>query len=83
MQKNTLTRKQIILDTAHMEGGAHVDIDNDKLLNINELRHGLWQVSSLKINGVEVGTPENYHFILIRQFAHELLSSKSLTELMS
>ena len=36
---------------------------------------------SVKVNGVEVGTPENYHFILIRQFAHELLNSESLTGL--
>ena len=76
-QKSTLTRKEIILGTANKEGGAHVQAIAPEI--IQELRQGLSQVSSLKINGVEVGTPENHHFILIRQFAHELLSSKSLT----
>lgn len=79
MQKSTLTRKKIILDTANKEGGAHVEMIAPK--NIQELRQGLSQVSSLKINGVEVGTPENYHLIFIRQFAHELLNSESLTAL--
>lgn len=79
MQKSTLTRKKIILDTAHKEGGAHVQTVAPEI--IQELRQGLSQVSSLKINGVEVGTPENHHLILLRQFAHELLNSESLTVL--
>ena len=79
MQKSTLTRKEIILGTANKEGGAHVHAAAPEI--IRELRQGLSQVSSLKINGVEVGTPENYHFLLIRQFAHELLNSESLTVL--
>ena len=79
MQKSTLTRKKIILDTAHKEGGSHVQTVAPEI--IQELRQGLSQVSSLKINGVEVGTPENYHLILIRQFAYELLNSESLIAL--
>lgn len=79
MQKSTLTRKKIILDTAHKEGGAHVQTVAPEI--IQELRQGLSQVSSLKINGVEVGTPENHHLILLRQFAHELFNSESLTVL--
>lgn len=79
MQENTLTRKEIILDTAHKEGGAHVEAVAPE--TILELRKGLSQIKSVKINGVEVGTPENYHFILIRQFAHELLNSESLIAL--
>lgn len=79
MQKSTLTRKKIIVDTANKEGGAHVQTAAPEV--IQELRQGLSQVSSLKINGVEVGSPENYHLILIRQFAHELLNSESLTAL--
>lgn len=78
-QKSTLTRQEIILGTANKEGGAHVQAAAPEI--IQELRQGLRQVRSLKINGVEVGTPENYHFILIRQFAHELLNSESLTVL--
>lgn len=79
MQKSTLTRQKIILGTANKEGGAHVQAAAPEI--IQELREGLSQVRSLKINGVEVGTPENYHLILIRQFAHELLNSESLTAL--
>ncbi len=79
MQKNTLTRREIILGTANKEGGAHVQATAPEI--IQELRQGLSQISSLKVNGVEVGTPENYHLILIRQFAHELLNSESLTAL--
>lgn len=79
MQESTLTRQKIILDTANKEGGTHVQATAPQ--TIQELRKGLSQVNSVKINGVEVGTPENYHFILIRQFAHELLNSESLIEL--
>lgn len=78
IQEKTLTRKEIILNTADKEGGAHVETAPQAIL---ELRKGLSQIMSIKVNGVEVGTPENYHFILIRQFAHELLNSESLTEL--
>lgn len=79
MQKSTLTRKNIILNTANKEGGAHVQTAPPEI--IQELRQGLSQVSSIKVNGVEVGTPDNYHLILIRQFAHELLNSESLAAL--
>jgi hypothetical protein len=81
MQNNALRRRDIILNTANKEGGAHVQEESPEI--IKELREGLSQVSSLKINGVEVGTPNNYHFILIRQFAHELLNSPSLVELLT
>lgn len=79
MQETTLTRGKIILDTANKEGGAHVQAKAPA--TIQDLRRGLSKVSSVKINGVEVGTPENYHFILIRQFVHELLQSESLTSM--
>jgi hypothetical protein len=79
MQKSTLTRKNIILNTANKEGGAHVQTAPPEI--IQELRQGLSQVSSIKVNGVEVGSPDNYHLILIRQFAHELLNSESLSAL--
>lgn len=79
MQDSALSRRKIILETANKEGGAHVQPVAPK--TILELRRGLSQISSVKVNGVEVGTPANYHFILIRQFAHELLNSPSLTEL--
>lgn len=79
MQESTLTRGKIILDTANKEGGAHVQANAP--VTIQDLRRGLSQLTSVKINGVEVGTPENYHFILIRQFAHELLQSESLASL--
>ena len=79
MQNNTLTRRDIVLRTANKEGGAHVQAVAPQI--IQELRKGLSQISSVKINDVEVGTPENYHFILIRQFAHELLNSENLIAL--
>lgn len=79
MQKSSLTRRKIILDVANKEGGAHVDPVAPK--SVMELRKGLSQISSVKVNGVEVGTPANYHFILIRQFAHELFNSQSLIDI--
>lgn len=79
MQESTLTRKDIVLVAANKEGGAHVEAIAPQ--KVQELRKGLPQIKSVKINGVEVGSPDNYHFILIRQFAHELLSSESLTSL--
>lgn len=79
MQESTLTRKEIILGTANKEGGAHVQATAPE--TIQELRRGLSRITSVKIGGIEIGTPENYHFILIRQFAHELLNSESLTAL--
>ena len=79
MQESTSTRKEIILGTANKEGGAHVQATATE--TIQELRRGLSAITSVKINGVEVGTPGNYHFILIRQFVHELFNSESLTAL--
>lgn len=78
-QEHALTRRDIVLETANKEGGAHVQAVATPI--VQELRQGLSQIKSVKVNGVEVGTPENYHFILIRQFAYELLNSKSLTAL--
>lgn len=79
MQGVSLTRKQIILYAANKEGGAHVEEKPNKA--IEELRKGLTQIVSMKINGIEVGSPANYHFILLRQFAHELLNCNSLLDL--
>lgn len=79
MQSTTLTRKQIVLACANKDGGAHIEESPPQ--SILDLRRGLSSVVSLKIGEVEVGTPSNYHFILLRQFAHELLNSPSLTTL--
>jgi hypothetical protein len=79
IQESTLTRKQIVLNTANKEGGAHVEAKAPK--PIEDLRKGLSQITSMQINGVEVGTPANYHFILLRQFAHELLNCQPLLDL--
>lgn len=81
MQDTPLSRKQIVLNTANKEGGAHVDVKVPKA--VSELRTGLAQLVSVKVNGVEVGSPSNYHFLLLRQFAYELLNSSSLTGLAS
>ncbi|MFZ6733636.1 hypothetical protein ACO0LG_17045 [Undibacterium sp. Ji42W] len=80
-QDSTLTRRKIILETANKEGGAHVQENAPKV--IQELRKGLTQVSSVKVGGVEVGTPNNFHFVLNRQFAHELLNSAELLALIN
>lgn len=79
MQERTLTRKQIVLNTANKEGGAHVEAKAPQ--PIEDLRKGLSQIISMQINGVQVGTPANYHFILLRQFAHELLNCQPLLDL--
>lgn len=81
MQNTTLTRKQIVLACANKDGGAHIEESAPQ--SIVDLRRGLSNVVSLKIGEVEVGTPSNYHFILLRQFAHELFNSASLTVLAS
>jgi hypothetical protein len=79
IQEATLTRKQIVLNAANKEGGAHIEANAPKA--VKDLRKGLSQIISMQINGVEVGTPANYHFVLLRQFAHELLNCQRLLEL--
>ncbi|RYH30071.1 MAG: hypothetical protein EON54_22070 [Alcaligenaceae bacterium] len=67
------------MDAANKEGGAHVQGDPPE--SVVELRRGMQGIISVKIGGIEVGSPLNYHFVLLRQFAHELLNSKDFLNL--
>ncbi|MGE3346828.1 MAG: hypothetical protein AB7I35_05275 [Ramlibacter sp.] len=76
MQPTPMSRKDIVLAAANKDGGAHVE--GISSVKIKELRQGLTHITSMKVNGVEMGVPSNYHFVLLRQFAHELLNSQEL-----
>jgi hypothetical protein len=71
-----MSRCQIVLATAHKDGGAHVDEpDND----LRAIKEGFWVRTKSKDNGTTVSEPmENNHFRMLRRFADELLNSKEL-----
>jgi hypothetical protein len=76
------SRRKIILSAANKDGGAHVDIQLDKYYEIlcaGEYAIGItgnleYDVKPPFPQGVTM-FPKNAHLALIRQFAHEALSS--------
>lgn len=80
--KAAVSRRRIITNAANKDGGAHVDRKLERFYT--ELMHGDW---SLGITGdmtydgpapFEQGVtqwPKNGHLALLRQFAHEVLST--------
>ena len=77
--KTLYTRKDVVLSAANKDGGAHVDIPDDKLWALKE---AFW-VRSVNYadsrNNLEPFV--NNHYRMLRRFAEELLSSTELLEL--
>jgi hypothetical protein len=72
------TRKSIVLDAVHKDGGAHVD---PKLSpKYERLQQGLY---SFATNSREVEEVLDCQFVALRVFAHELLNSPELIALAS
>jgi hypothetical protein len=73
-----LSRKDIVLSAANQDGGAHVD--SNPSAKTRKLRAG--PKGTVIINEkMLAGAMTNHHHPLIRQFAHEVLSSDELCSL--
>lgn len=82
LEENVLTLKgksysryDIIKITSHKDGGAHVEID-DKELKPLKNKFGTFTIS--EYNHQITNDLTNHHYILLRQFAYEVLHSKEI-----
>jgi hypothetical protein len=73
------SRRDVVLASAHMDGGAHVaEPDSD----LKALREGFWVKVTKDSNGGEIREPMgDTHFRMLRRFADELLNSPELLKL--
>jgi hypothetical protein len=71
--KEKLTRRDIVLAAADKDGGAHVDALPGK--KAMEIIAGVGTFTSILQGRVTRRMLDNHHFPLLRQFAHEVLSS--------
>jgi hypothetical protein len=72
-------RQDVVLSAANKDGGAHVDIPDNKLLALQE---GFWIKTTVGSDGQKTSTPlSNNHFRMLRRFSDELLQSKDLLDL--
>lgn len=79
IQNGIFTRKDIILAAANQDGGAHVD-DNPSN-KTKKLKAGVGTFTRT-IKGKEIVEElTDHHFPMIRQFAHEVLSSSGFMEI--
>jgi hypothetical protein len=79
LETGPITRRDIILAAANKDGGAHVDLKTPK--SYEALPTGVWKIS---YDAATYDTPiplDKVQNADIRQMAHELLSSKDLTDL--
>jgi hypothetical protein len=73
------SRKDVVLATAHMDGGAHVAEPN---AGLKALREGLWMKVTKDASGAEIReSMGDTHFRMLRRFADELLNSPDLLAL--
>lgn len=81
LNRQRYSRKDIVLGTAEMEGGAHVSSElTAEFENLMEL--GGWQEVNSGVGREASPKPiTDAHFICVRQMAHELVSSPKLREL--
>src|ERR1051326_3631109 len=76
--KEKLTRKDIALAAANQDGGAHVDaVPGTKAM---ELIEGVGTLTTISQGRVTKRLLDNHHFPLLRQFAHEALSSPDINK---
>lgn len=71
----TYTRYDIIKITTHNDGGAHIDIENDKFKPLKN-KFGTFTIS--EYNHKITKDLTNHHYILLRQFAYEVLHSEAI-----
>jgi len=76
--KISYSRYDIIQTTAHKDGGSHVDKPNASLKNLKR-PIGTFTISAH--NRKISQDISNHHYILLRQFAHEVIHSKDLYEI--
>jgi hypothetical protein len=74
--KEKLTRGDIVLTAANQDGGAHVDAAPSK--KAIEIIEGVGTFTSISQGRVTRRVLDNHHFPLLRQFAHEVLSSPDI-----
>ena len=73
-----LTRSDIVLAAANQDGGAYVDaVPGKKTMEIIE---GVGTFTSISQSRVTRRLLDNHHFPLLRQFAHEVLSSPDINQ---
>ena len=79
----SLRRWDIIDSAANQDGGAHVDSEDKLSNNTKKLRRGFdGKDGKRTANGMTVSLNfKNHHYPLLRQFAHEVLTSIELTSL--
>ncbi len=78
-----LSRKDLVLEAANKDGGAHVD-DNIKPIYKTLLTSGsLGEIGLIIGNKEQRISIENAHFVALRQIAHELLNSPDLINLIT
>ena len=74
------SRGDLVLTTAHKDGGAHVDKPNRRL---KAFREGFWMKVHKNAAGEEIReSMGDTHFRMLRRFADELLHSPELLDLM-
>ena len=76
--KHKLGRKDIVLAAANQDGGAHVDAVPDR--ETVEMIEGIGTFASIFKGQVTRRVLDNHHFPLLRQFAHEVLSSPDVSK---
>lgn len=82
LEENVLTlndksysRYDIIQTTSNKDGGAHIEIDDEKL-NLLKNKFGTFSIS--EYNHQITKDLTNHHYILLRQFAYEVLHSEEI-----
>jgi hypothetical protein len=76
--RETLTRKDIVLAAVNQDGGAHVDAQPGR--KATELIEGVGTLTTMSQGQVTRRPLDNHHFPLLRQFAHEVLSSPGINK---
>ncbi len=75
IEDKSYSRHDIMLISANKDGGSHVEIDDEKLKPLKN-KFGTFTIS--EYNHQITNDLTNHHYILLRQFAYEVLHSKEI-----
>lgn len=75
IDKTSYSRYEIIKTTAHKDGGAHVDKPNQTLKNLKSA-FGTFTINTHQRQITQ--DISNHHYVLLRQFAYEIIHSEDL-----